>query len=268
MHKSDKIYAIAGTVIFHLLVLLTFVFSYLTYPPSGFEEWPPAPSSEIVMDAEVEDLYATGEFVRTGDLDNPVAPVDKMGPSDVTDPRPTQDAPDLTNNGEAAQQPKVTTSERPSPAQVKKEKKGPTKEEIQKEKERQEAMKQQQARKNVAEATARAFGGDKGKGTPGAVEGNSDTGAVTGTPGNGLRGRSLESWTAVHGKKLGTIAIRVKVDAQGRVTSATYSASGSSGTVAADQAMRQRCIAKSKECRFSVLEGSPVQTGTITWVFK
>ena len=248
-------------MLFHLIVLLTFLFSYLTYPPAGMDEWPVEPEQEIVMD-EIEDLYATGEFVRTGDIQDPVAPVDKPAPSDVKSPEPTQDAPDLENAGEAAQQPKVTTSERPSPAQVKKEKKGPTKEELQKEKE------QQQAKKNVDAATSRAFGGDKGKGTPGTTEGTSATGAVTGTPGNGLRGRTLESWTSVHGKKLGTIAIRVKVDAQGRVTSASYSAAGSSGTVAADQAMRNQCIARSKECRFSVLEGSPVQTGTITWVFK
>ena len=81
---------------------------------------------------EIEDLYATGEFVRTGDIPEPAAPVDKPAPSDVTVPEPTQDAPDLQNAGEAAQQPKVVTSERPSPAKVKKEKKGPTKEEIQK----------------------------------------------------------------------------------------------------------------------------------------
>ena len=267
MVRSDKIYAIAGTVLFHLIVLLTFLFSYLTYPPAGMDEWPPVPEQEIIMD-EIEDLYATGEFVRTGDIPEPAAPVDKPAPSDVTVPEPTQDAPDLQNAGEAAQQPKVVTSERPSPAKVKKEKKGPTKEEIQKEKERQEAKRQHQAKKNVEAATSRAFGGDKGKGTPGATEGTSATGAVTGTPGNGLRGRTLESWTTVHGKKLGTIAIRVKVDSQGRVTSASYSASGSSGTVAADQAMRNQCIARSKECRFSVLEDSPVQTGTITWVVK
>ena len=254
-------------MLFHLIVLLTFLFSYLTYPPAGMDEWPVEPEQEIVMD-EIEDLYATGEFVRTGDIQDPVAPVDKPAPSDVKSPEPTQDAPDLENAGEAAQQPKVTTTERPSQAQVKKEKKGPTKEELQKEKERQEAKKQQQAKKNVDAATSRAFGGDKGKGTPGTTEGTSATGAVTGTPGNGLRGRTLESWTSVHGKKLGTMAIRVKVDAQGRVTSASYSAAGSSGTVAADQAMRNQCIARSKECRFSVLEGSPVQTGTITWVFK
>ncbi len=104
------------------------------------DEWPVEPEQEIVMD-EIEDLYATGEFVRTGDIQDPVAPVDKPAPSDVKSPEPTQDAPDPENAGEAAQQPKVTTSERPSPAQVKKEKKGPTKEELQKEKERQEAKK-------------------------------------------------------------------------------------------------------------------------------
>lgn len=267
MQNKDKIIALAGTVLFHLIVLLTFLFSFITYPPDDMDDWTPEPVHEIVVE-EVEDLYATGEFVRTGDIPVPAAPVDKPAPSDVSDPVPTQDAPDLENAGDPATQPKVTTSERPSPAQVKKEKKGPTEEEIRKEKERQEAKRQQQAKKNVEAATNRAFGGDKGKGTPGAVEGNSDAGEITGTPGNGLKGRTMESWTSVRGKKLGTIAIRVKVDASGRVVSATYSASGSSGTVAADQSMRQQCIARSKECRFSVLEGSPVQTGTITWVFK
>lgn len=265
---KDRIYAIAGTVIFHLLVLLTFLFSYLTYPPAGWDEWPPEPSQEIVFEP-VEELYATGEFVRTGDVTDPVTPVDEPAPSDVTRDVPTQDAPDTRNAGEAGTQPKVNTSEQPSPAKVQKEKEGPTKEELEQERRRQEAQKQQQAKQNVAKATEKAFGGSKGKSTPGATEGNNPTGtAVTGTPGNGLAGRTLEKWTTVHGKKLGTIAVRVKVDAQGRVTSATYSASGSSGTVAGDQAMRQACIQRSKECRFSVVEGSAVQTGTITWVFK
>ena len=85
-------------MLFHLIVLLTFLFSYLTYPPAGMDEWPVEPEQEIVMD-EIEDLYATGEFVRTGDIKDPVAPVDKPSPSDVKSPEPTQDAPDLENAG-------------------------------------------------------------------------------------------------------------------------------------------------------------------------
>ena len=264
---KDRIYAIAGTVIFHLIVLLAIIFTCLTYPPAGWKELPPQPSEEIVFEP-VEDLYASGEFVRTGDIADPVAPVDEPAPSDVTADVPTQDAPDLENHGEAATPPKVTTSERPSPAKVKKEPKGPTKEELEKERQRQEAKKQQQTKKNVAQATAKAFGGGKGKGTPGAAEGSGSKGNVVGTPGNGLAGRTIEHFTSVRGKKLGTIAVRVKVDSQGRVTSASYYAAKSSGTAAGDPQMRQACVQRSRECRFSVLEGSPVQTGIITWVFE
>ena len=60
----------------------------------------------------------------------------------------------------------------------------------------------------------------------------------------------------------------MKVDSQGRVVNATYNAARSSGTVSADENMRRQCVARSKECRFSVLEGSPVQSGTITWTIK
>ena len=51
----------------------------------------------------------------------------------------------------------------------------------------------------MAEVTTRAFGGGgKGKSTPGSVEGNSTTtGNVTGTPGNGVKGRTLENGLVV-----------------------------------------------------------------------
>ncbi len=267
MRKSDRIYAIAGALLFHLLVLIVFLFTYMQYPPAGVEEWPPQPNRDIVLE-EVEDLYASGEFVKTGDNFDELIPDDTPAPSSVQDNVPTQDAPDARNAGEAATQQKVVSTEQPSPAKVEKKKTGPTKEELQAEKERQEAKRQQQAKKNVAQATQKAFGGGKGKSTTGATEGNASTGATTGTPGNGLKGRTLESWTTVGSTKLGVIVVRVKVSADGHVTSATYDAAASSGPVAADAAMRQNCINRSRQCRFSVLEGSPVQSGTISWVFK
>lgn len=251
---------------FHLLVLLVFLHTFLRFPPEGMV-WPPQPEQTIVFD-EVEDLYASGEFVRTGDILDPVAPVDEPAPSSESSDVPTQDASDAVNAGKAANPQKTVTSEQPSPAKVKKEPVGPTKEELQREKERQEAARQQQAKKNVADATTRAFGGGKGKGTPGSVEGNSNKGAISGTPGNGLKGRTMENWSTVPSTKLGVIAVNVKVDSQGRVVSATYDAARSSGTVAADAAMRSNCVERSRQCRFSVLEGSPIQSGTITWVFK
>ncbi len=267
MRKSDRIYAIAGALLFHLLLLLVFLFTFLTYPPKGVKEWPPQPAHDIVFE-EVEPLYSSGEFVRTGDNLEEFLPPDDPAPSSVAEPVPTQDATDAENAGKAAEPKKTVTSERPSPAKVEKKKSGPTKDEIKAEKERQEAKRQQQAKKNVAEATRKAFGGGKGKSTSGSVEGTAKSGATTGTPSNGLRGRTMESWTTVGSTKLGVIAVRVKVNANGQVVSATYDAASSSGPVAADAAMRQNCIARSRQCRFSVLEGSPTQSGTISWVFK
>lgn len=269
MRKSDRIYAIAGTVLFHALLLLALLFTFLSFPPDGMEEWPPEPKNEIVFD-EMEELYAAGDFVRTGDNLNEYVPTDSPAPSAVENNEATQDASDAQNMGLKADPAPTVTSEQPSPAKVEKKPKGPTKEEIEAEKARQEAKKQQQTKKNVAEATTRAFGGgDKGKATPGSSDGNSSsTGSVTGTPGNGVKGRSLEKWTSVRGRKLGSITVNVKVDAQGRVVSASYNAARSSGTVSADENMRNQCVARSRECRFSVSEGSPVQSGTITWTFK
>lgn len=267
MKKSDRIIAIVVATAFHLLVLLVFLHTFLKFPPDELTPWPPEPEENIVFD-QVEDLYASGEFVRTGDILDPVAPVDEPAPSAVDNPEPTQDASGAVDAGKAAEPKPTVTSERPSPAKVKKEQEGPTKEELQREKERQEAARRQQAKKNVADATSKAFGGGKGKGTPGSVEGNSDKGAISGTPGNGLKGRTMENWSRVPSTKLGVIAVRVKVDAQGHVTSATYDAAHSSGTVASDASMRRNCVERTRQCRFSVLEGSPTQSGIITWVFK
>jgi outer membrane biosynthesis protein TonB len=267
MRKSDRIYAIIATVLFHLLLLLGLLWSFLRFPPEGVE-WPPADHQEIVID-EMEELYAAGDFVRTGDNLNEFLPQDAPAPSDQTNPEPTQDAVDDANAGVAAVPAQMVTSKKNSAMKVEETAKGPTKEELEAEKARQEAKKQQETKKNVDAATSRAFGGGKGKSTSGSVEGNSTaSGAVTGNPGSGVKGRSLEKWSTVRGTKLGTITINVKVNAQGKVTDATYNAARSSGTVSADASMRSQCIARSLECRFSVAEDAPLASGTITWIFK
>lgn len=268
MENKARIYAVGGTLVAHALLLVLFLTSFLTYPPTDdAQQWPPMEEPEIVLE-QVDPIYSKGEFVRMGDNFEEYAPKDAPKPSATESKLPTQNANDFKNAGEPAPQRKVTTSKRPSPMKVKEEKTGPTKRE-QTDKEEQLAMRQQASKKTVADATNRAFGGGKGKGTPGSMEGNSDgDGAVTGTPGNGLEGRSLEHFSRVRGRKLGVISIRVKVDSNGRVTSASFNLAGSSGAVAADESMRAQCLARTRECRFSVKEGAPVQSGTISWVFK
>ena len=264
-HRSSKVWALAGTLAFHALLLLCLLFCFLTYPPEGVKTWPPEPEKEIVFN-DVEDLYASGEFVRVGDTFDEVVN-NAPAPSPADQPDPTQNAPDTRDAGHKGDPSKVVSSDRPSPMKVDKKPKGPTKEELEAEKARQEARRRQEAKKTAEDATRKAFGG-KGKGQSGQADGNSSTGAVSGTPGNGVKGRTLEHWDRVSSTKIGEIAIRVKVDSQGKVISATYDPSRSNGAVAGDTDMRERCRRKSLECRFSVKEGAPTATGTITWRFK
>lgn len=264
--RSARWWAIGGTVVFHGLLLLCLLFCFLKYPPEGADKWPPQPEGEIVFD-EVEELYASGEFVRTGDTFDETVNENEPAPSAQEEPKPSQDAPDVKDAGKKADPKKLVSSDRPSPMKTEKKPKGPTKEELAREKERQEAERRQQARQTAQDATRKAFGG-KGKGQSGQADGNSATGAVSGTPGNGVAGRTLEHWDRVSSTKVGEIAIRVKVDSNGKVISATYDPSRSNGAVAGDTNMRERCRQKSLQCRFSVKEGAPTASGTITWRFR
>lgn len=270
MRYSNRIYGIAGTLLLHALLLMALLFGFMHYPTGDLTQWPPA-SDDMIEAQELEPLYAAGDFVRTGDnLEIPTAD-DTPAASNETVDEPAQPGADAANSGVAANPAPALASKEPSPAKVKEEKKGHTKEEIAAEKAKQEAARQEQARKTADDATRRAFGRYKdaaGSGKAGQAAGNSASGDYVGLVGSGVTGRSLERWTTVRSTKTGKIVIRVTVDPQGKVTSASYSATGSSGSAAADVAMRRRCEEASRKCQFSRAEGSKAATGTIIWNFR
>lgn len=266
MRSREKITAAAVAALFHLLVATALLTTVLRFPPKGVDKWPPEEEGSVEMQ-ELEDLYAAGDYVRTGDLPLPVSEPSDAAPSSAETAPDAAPGPDDADAGAKGDPSPALTSEKTSPAKEAAKPKGPTKEQIEAEKKRQEAQARQKAQKEAEAATAKAFGA-KGSGTPGQPDGNAAAGSFSGKPGNGLRGRTAEHWGTVRSTKTGTIAIRVRVNSQGRVTSAVYDPSRSSGAAAADTRMRQLCVEASKQSRFSVLEGSPEASGTITWKFE
>lgn len=269
MRQPQRIYGIIATVAFHLILLLLLCRGMLVYPPDDATTWPPQPE-EMIEARELEPLYQAGELVRLGDNLATPTPDDMPAPSAVDSPEPTQPGIDPADNGHAGKPDPAITQKQPSPAQVNQPQKGPVKPKTDTDNKKQEARRQEQARKTADDATRRAFSRDKsanGSGQAGQPGGTPDKGSYTGTPGNGT-GRSIEHWGAVKSTRPGTIAIRVTVDSQGKVTSARYTATGSTGAAAADVAMRRRCEQAARDCQFARAEGSKPASGIIYWTFR
>lgn len=263
--RSKAAAATAITVVLLLLwMLLADIDVSMLDDPA--RKWPPVDSSEIVFG---------GTFVRLGDLPRPMAQASRTKPAKSTSTeQPSHQGTDRTDAGErAAAAPDIVSSERPSPAKVTKKeppaKTGPTKEELA-ERERIKREKEQ------AEKARRINSGMQGRfsksqtsatANPGSPGGNSSTGALAGSPGYSLSGRTPEGWGRPASAHSGTIRIRVKVNRQGRVTEASYD--GGTGSAAAQAGVRQSCLAAARQSRFSVDLNAPAeQTGYITWTFK
>ncbi len=265
--KSDnrhRLIALLATVIFHVAVVVVLLTLYLRYPGEADSErtWPPVDSSEVLFG---------GEYVMIGDRPEIAESTGTPAPAEAEAQEiPAPEAEALEDAGEPAEPAPVISTERPSPAKVEKkpapEKTGPTKAEIEA---AAKAKREEEARKAIAGKVK--FGqkgtGGSGAGNAGSPDGNSTVGAVSGSPGFNLKGRSLADWHRPSSAPLGTITIRVSVNRQGKVTSANY-LSGT-GAAAASQSARQSCIQAAMRSQFSVDNDAPAsQTGTITYNFK
>ena len=260
---SDKIISLVLTVVIHAGALLLCLFIFLS--------WPPADVDPMEL-KEKEEILFGGEFVQLGNVANS-APVtrptaDEPMPSEMPKATDATEAVDLTNEGTVGEPMPVVAAQQESPLKVKEqprpEKAGPTAEEIAA---AEKAIREKEARQRIKKQMN--FGQAAGKAAPtsGSPVGGDSGGATSGAAGHDLAGRTVSSWGANSSTKSGEIHIKVKVNAAGRVISATYA--GGSGPVSADASMRQRCIDASKASRFSVRDGNDAdQTGTITWKFR
>ncbi|MDE7145594.1 MAG: TonB family protein [Duncaniella sp.] len=262
--RRNKLIALVCTVVFHIALVVLLLSLYLHYPGAEDNErtWPPVDSSEVLFG---------GEYVMIGDKPELAATNSEPAPAEAeATEAPAPEAEALENSGEPADPAPVISSERPSPAKVEKkpapEKTGPTKEEREA---AERAKKEQETRNAIANKVQ--FGktgtGGSGSGNAGSPNGNSTVGAVSGSPGFNLKGRSLASWHTPASAPLGTITIRVTVNRQGKVTSASYMSG--TGAAAANSAARKSCENAAMRSQFSVDNNAPAsQTGTITYRFQ
>ena len=111
---------------------------------------------------------------------------------------------------------------------------------------------------------------DRGSGAEGSPNGNSTTGAKHGSPGYGdydLGGRlPIPQYDASNDE--GTIVVSIYVDAQGKVTQAAATPSGSRGTAYANLTLRARAEAAARKAVFERKPGAVTERGTITYYFR
>ena len=144
--------------------------------------------------------------------------------------------------------------------------------------ERERKAAEEAAKKKVANAFGKGaqMGGSKGTsasgtGTEGSKDGNSSTGAKTGTGGYGtfdLGGRSLGTGSlpkpVYNVQEEGRVVVNITVNPAGQVISTSISPQ----TNTVNSALRKAAEDAAKKARFNTIDGVNNQTGTITYYFK
>ena len=257
-NKRDRLIAAVVAALFHLVLLLTFCSTYLS--------WPPHDADDPRLEEDSTEILLVSDYINLGDMITNVRPAD--APKDEgASGESLSDSRDMENAGEQGTPAPVVTSENPSPAQeVKKpqpEKQGPTREEL----EAAEKARREQAARDKINNQMKFGGNGGGSGISGTDSGEAVSGSPQGSAGHDLAGRTIVSWGKNSSRKSGTIRVSVVVNAKGEVIEATYA--GGDGAASGDSQIRNRTIAATRATKFSAIaDGSRNQKGTITWNFK
>lgn len=253
----DRIIAICVAVAVHLLLLLTFCRSYLT--------WPPEDADDPRLPQDSTEILFVNEYINLGDMITDRHPSD--APKSDASGEKISSSPDFVDAGEKGDPALIVTSENESPMKIQKkpepEKQGPTEEELA----AQQKAKEEQATRERINSRMKFGGGGAGDGVSGTESGSTVSGSPTGSAGHDLAGRTIVSWGSNSSRKSGTIRVTVTVNAAGEVIKAEYA--GGEGAASGDSDIRRRTVEATKATRFSPLTGSNRdQKGTITWRFK
>ncbi|MBS6268283.1 MAG: energy transducer TonB [Tannerella sp.] len=251
---KNKLCGIAGTVLFHLLLFLMLL--YFTFPRP---EIPDEASGVLVQLGTIDE--ASGTFQPEMSGQNVADAMEAEIPDEAAEESITQDIEESV----AVPDKKKEEKQQPEP-----EKKTQPKPEV-----------DNRIKNQVANAFSKGNAGsnrgtsDKGSGAEGSPNGNSTAGAKHGSPGYGdydLGGRGLKGGLPIPqydaSNDEGTIVVSIYVNAQGKVTQAAATPSGSRGTAYANLTLRARAEAAARKAVFERKPGAVTERGTITYYFR
>ena len=295
-NKKDKLIALVAAIVFHalLLLLLAFLTIHKAKIDKEREDGVPVLLGQV-EDAAGEDMG--GLPVDAGEAEEDVDGAGEHEPeveSVPVAPAPHKSQPKIEEHKPAKRedvaQPKKKSDAKPVITQDKE--KSVTAEEVARKKAAEDAARKKAAedaaRKKAAEDAAKAAannrvagafgsGGNKGdsgntsgKGNQGSATGDSNVGSSTGHGGLGTGTTArVGNRTVVYlakpayadSQSEGTVIVAIRVDAAGKVISASVTRSTTSSS-----ALKSAAVAAAKQSKFS--EGNAVESGTITYRFK
>lgn len=266
--NKDDIYGIAGSVAFHLFILLILGFTVLKTVV------PDEDGGILVNFGNVNAAAGTFEPKYTG----------QEPPQETTPPPPPVPEPKVETPKEDLVTQEIEESVAIEETKKKKEKEEAEKERIRKEEAEKKRLAEERRKKEqaISNKVAGAFGigsqegnsqGDTGSGTgnQGSPFGNSDHGANEGVGGYGsfnLNGRSIGAGglprPAYTIQEEGRIVINITVDPKGNVIFAEIG----KGTNIDNGSMRKSALDAAKRAKFNSISGANNQSGTITYLYK
>ena len=249
--SKNRLFGICGTVIFHvtlILILILVTFSQPSIPDDG--------------EGILVQVGLVSESQGTLDSSSDIQSQEKNSPEETID------------DNEIISQETEETIQITPPEEKKKD--------SEKEEQKPVQPKEDNRIKNqVANAFSKGKGSSNnygssssGSGIQGSVNGNSSSGATSGSPGYGnydLGGRgilgSLPRPGYDNSNDEGTIVVSITVNAAGKVIAASIT-KGSIGSAASNSTLRQQAINAAKKAVFTKSNNTGNQSGTITYYFK
>lgn len=274
--RKDKLVALIGAILLHVLLLILFLYIGMTRV---------IPEEEMGVEVVFGDVTsAAGEAQYTEELAVNTPPEEVTPPPPATTPQVDEEILSQEQEESIAIEKKKKKEEAERKRQE---------EEVRRKKEAEERRKKELEQKRIAEEKKKADAinkrlsgafangnsagqgtGETGTGIQGSPDGNSKTGEYTGVGGKGelrLEGRRIIGslpYPEDKSNEEGAIVVKITVDPSGKVISAEIDPGASRGSVATNLTIRNKALSAARKAKFEVVDAKANQVGTITYVYK